>query len=301
MKKPPLGWQSFQISKNVFRVETELVRNKDWQFYTLLSADRHWDSKYSDHKLQIKHLDQAKERNACIIDGGDLYDAMQGAWDHRKNKADLRPEHQVDNYLDALVKTGANFFEPYAKNFVCIATGNHEQSIEDKHETNLIDRLCGVLNDRVGSHIYNGGYSGYVLFNFKRKPFSNGTKLPSYTVILKYEHGVGGGSSVASNLTRSLNTAKHYPSVDIFFSGHNHNPGEAVISVERVDKHTGSLSYDIQTHIKSGSYKDSHHHGLKGWETAKVGLPPKPKGATWLRFYYEASTNSVQYDVIQAK
>ena len=293
------NWTHGQVSKNVFRVETKYKKNRDWEFWFLITSDQHWDNPHSDHEMQLKHLAQAKERGAGIMSAGDYFCLMQGKYDKRANKSTVRPEHQVDSYLDAVIKTGANFLEPYAENFTVIAMGNHEQGIEDKHETNVIDRFCGALNDRTDSHIFNGGYSGYIIFRFKQG--NPGTyKQPSSSIVLRYEHGTGGGGSVAGNIAKSTNQARHFPDADIIISGHNHNQAYTEIGRQRLDKHTGALSQDIQTHIKCPSYKDEFGEGFGGWATAKMGMPPKPKGAFWLRFYHDPSLG-VLYEVIQAR
>ena len=40
---------------------------------------------------------------------GDVLCLMQGRYDPRGSKASVRPEHQVDNYLDAVISTAAEF------------------------------------------------------------------------------------------------------------------------------------------------------------------------------------------------
>lgn len=299
MKTKPLCFKSEQLGKNVFRVETELVRNKDWEYWFLLTSDQHWDNPHSDHELQLKHLEEAKKRGAGIMSAGDYFCLMQGKYDKRASKSDLRPEHKGDNYFDRVVKTGANFLQPYAKQFVVIAQGNHEAAIEEKHEFNILDRFCGVLNDRTGSHIHNGGYSGYIIFRFKRKQLDK--KTQSSSIVLRYEHGTGGGGSVGGNVAKSFNVSKHFPDADIILSGHNHNSFITELQRQRIDKNTGALKLDIQTHIKCPSYKDEFGIGYGGWATAKIGMPPKPKGAYWLRFYYDHKIDGVLYEIIQAK
>jgi len=290
------GWAHYQIGKNVFQVNAEFVRNKDWEFWALLTSDQHWDNPHSDHSLQKKHLDQALERNAVIMSAGDYFCAMQGRYDKRSNKSAVRPEHQVDNYLDSLVKTGADFLQPYARNFVLIATGNHEQAIIDRHETNLIDRLCGALNDRTASKIHNGGYSGYIIFKFK---LNSAQKKPmSFSIVLRYEHGAG---SSTAKIGDSFNRSAHFPDCDILLSGHNHSQWLNEIGRQRLDKNTGALKQDLQTHIKCPSYKDEFGIGQGGWGVAKMGFPPKPIGAWWLRFYYDNTSESILYEVIQAR
>ena len=79
----------------------------------LLLSDLHWDNPLCDRALLKKHLEQAKAAEAPILVFGDLFCAMQGKYDPRSSKASLRPEHQVPNYLDALVDTAVDFFDFY--------------------------------------------------------------------------------------------------------------------------------------------------------------------------------------------
>jgi hypothetical protein len=119
-----------------------------------LRSDAHHDNPHNNRELEKKHLDEALEKDAGIIDGGDLFCAMQGAWDPRKSKSCLRPEHQRSDYLDAIVTTAADFYQPYAKNIVCLGQGNHECHDAD---TEILTRRGWVLfkdllaSDEVGT------------------------------------------------------------------------------------------------------------------------------------------------------
>ena len=92
----------------------------------LLSSDRHWDNPHSDLKLQKQHLNEMLDTNAYMIDCGDLFCLMQGKYDRRSNKSDIRPEHNKENYLDAVIDGAIDFFTPYASNILLIGEGNHE-------------------------------------------------------------------------------------------------------------------------------------------------------------------------------
>ena len=106
-------------SRNVHFIKHQLKSTKDKDsFWVLLSFDRHHDNPKSNNRMEKRHLDQARERNAVIIiDGGDLFCAMQGKYDRRSNKDDLKPEHKKGDYLDKLVSTAADFYGPYADLF----------------------------------------------------------------------------------------------------------------------------------------------------------------------------------------
>ena len=64
------------------RFESMSVDDEVW---LLLRSDAHHDSPYCDRKLETKHLELAKERNALILDAGDTFDAMQWYYRWRAN------------------------------------------------------------------------------------------------------------------------------------------------------------------------------------------------------------------------
>ena len=66
-----------ELSRNVHRVDIQ-SRGKGWEQWFLLSSDRHHDNAHADQKLEKRHLDQARERAAGIIDVGDLFCGLQG-------------------------------------------------------------------------------------------------------------------------------------------------------------------------------------------------------------------------------
>ena len=103
-------------ARNSIALQIEFMPNKDWEQWILLSSDRHHDNPKTDQALEKKHLDLALKRNALIMDFGDLFCAMQGKYDPRGVKSDIRPEHCFNNYFDRLVDTAVDFYKPNAKN-----------------------------------------------------------------------------------------------------------------------------------------------------------------------------------------
>lgn len=229
-----------------------------------------------------------------MLSAGDVLCLMQGKYDRRANKSALRPEHRVDNYLDAVINTATDFFSPYAHNIVMLATGNHESSIAERYETNMIDRLVGAINNKTGAHVYSGGFSGWVVFQF----FCRGKSLGR--VNLHYDHGYGGGGPVTADMIQHQRRAVYLPDADIICSGHTHDQWVREFARVRLEK-SGKIWHDIQTHIKLPSYKDEYKDGYGGWAVASKGMPPKPIGAWWLRFYYDSSLNKICYQTIRAQ
>lgn len=293
--KKKVDWKTKQLGKNVFQVSVPTQEKKEWEWWFLLTSDQHWDNPKSDWNLQLKHLKEARERGAGIMSAGDFFCLMQGKFDRRSSKSAIRPEHRVDNYLDAVVNTAGDFFSPYADLFTVIAVGNHEAAIAERYETNMIDRIVGVLNDRNGSQVYCGGFSGWIIFSFKDPNRESSTRI-----VLHYDHGYGGGGPVTKDMIQHQRRAVYLPDADIVLSGHTHDAWQAEFTRVRLGQH-GSIRRDTQTHIKIPTYKDDYDIGFGGWATAKMGMPPKPLGAWWLRFFWCTHNRRVMYEVIRAQ
>lgn len=280
------------VGRNVCVLDIEAERRKGWEQFFLLTSDRHWDNPKSDRRKQKEHLEEARERNAGVIDAGDLFCAMQGKYDKRANKNDLRPEHQEGKYFDALVNTATDWFAPYAGLFDVIGKGNHETSILARQETDLIERLVGALNHKAGSNIQAGGYGGWVKFQFR-----SGPKRTS--VNLKYFHGSGGGGAVTKGVINTNRMAVYLPDADIVLTGHVHEQWLVELCRERLTQ-GGNIRRDTQTHICAATYKEEYGDGSGGYHIEK-GRPPKPIGAWWLRFFWDCKTERVNHELSQAK
>ena len=237
---------------------------------------------------------------------------MQGKYDRRHSKDDLKPEHQTGNYLDKLISTHAEFYGPYANNFAIIGPGNHETAMLKHHETNLTERLIDRINVAEGSDIKMGGYSGWVKFKFwygKPSLKSNATSSGSGaqkcmgSVNLWYHHGYGGDAPVTKGTIQTSRQAVYVPDAHIVCTGHTHN--EWIFPITRIRLHdTGTVYHDEQLHLKTPGYKEEYEDGYGGWHIERGG-PPKPNGAMWLRFWWKKTddpqTRGINYEVIRAK
>ncbi len=279
-----LPWSIKKTAKNAFIIYVDfpsgnLKMGDTWK--CLLSFDRHHDNPKSNQALEKAHLDRVKELGTFCLDGGDLFCAMQGKYDRRSNKSDVRPEHQNGEYLDSLVGTAADFFEPYADVMPVFGLGNHETAILKAHETNLTDRLVHSLKERTGAKCYMGGYSTWIKFSFR---FVNdaGKKTCRHTKTLWMFHGSGGDAPMSFGTLNVKRQGSIIPDADIIATGHSHN--EFVVPLPRARLSSSGVPYlDEQLHIKVPTYKEEYQKGVKGWHVER-GAPPKPQGATWLVF-----------------
>jgi hypothetical protein len=275
-----------------------MARNSDWEQWVLLRSDVHHDNPKCDQALEKKHLDEAVEFDAPIIDNGDLFCAMQGKWDKRADKNALRPEHQGSNYFDLLVDTAADFYRPYMRQFAVVGRGNHETAITKQHETDLTDRLASRMR-QMGGIVEASGYGGWVIFRFCDSQQAGKQSANKDTIRLYHYHGSGGGGPVTRGTIQTNRLAVMTPDAAIVLSGHTHDEWTVTIPRQRISDR-GVIYQDEQLHIRCPGYKDAWGDGSGGWEVERM-LGPKALGSAWLRFYWHNSSGRVRYDTLRAK
>lgn len=268
-------WIAHEVAANSHVIEwPECLWGKP--HWVLLRSDAHHDNAHADWAMEARHLQLAKERNAPVIDGGDLFCAMQGKYDKRADRSQLRPELREGPYLDQLVRHAADFYEPYASQVALMGRGNHETAMDKRHETDLTERLVTTLNERTGSRIHAGAYAGYVRFHFK----ANDTGRNSCSAVMFRHHGYGGGGPVTKDVIQTNRMAATQPDANIVWSGHTHD--QWVVEHERARiTESGRIFTDTQTFIKTAGYKEEWTPS-NGWHIERGG-PPKPRGAVFLK------------------
>jgi Icc-related predicted phosphoesterase len=245
-------------------------------------SDLHWDNPKCDRDLLKKHLDYCKEHNIPVMVNGDFFCLMQGRGDNRRNKSDIRPEHNNAKYLDSIVTTAVEWFEPYADILTVIGYGNHETGIIKWQETDILQRFVDLLNLKCNSNVQTGGYGGWLIVKM-----IDSTKISS--IKIKYFHGSGGGGVVtkgALNLTRALEL---YEGCDVYTMGHIHE-NSARNDVRDTLSHNAYKGYYVShkpIHLMiTGTYKEEYQEGAKGWHVER-GAPIKPIGGRFLTIKVE--------------
>lgn len=237
-----------------------------------LLSDLHWDNPKCDRDLLKKHLDYCLENNIRVLLNGDTFCLMQGKYDPRKSKQSIRPEHNVANYLDAVIESAVEWFTPYAEIIDVVGYGNHETNIIKRQETDPLQRFVDLLNftAKPESKIYTGGYGGWYVIRSK-----NGGTRQSYVV--RYFHGSGGGGVVTRgeiNLSRAL---QMYEGFDCFTMGHVHENKETTVRRNRLNINTKVGEEKDLLLCITGTYKEEYDDGYMGWHVER-GAPPKPIG-----------------------
>jgi hypothetical protein len=255
-----------QLSRAVAEVG---VNGKDGS--VLLISDLHWDNPHCDRALLKRHLDEALEINAPVFVNGDLFCVMQGKYDRRKCKSDIRPEHNTATYLDDLVETAIEWFAPYASILAVIGKGNHETAIIKNHETDLTDRLCAGLRTRYSSKVICGGYGFWVHL----KPDTNTPTIKVYA-----HHGSGGGGPVTKGVIQTNRRQCMINGADVIWSGHIHEAW--CLEVMQVGTNrAGDVVHSTVQHVCTPTYKEEYGDGTSGWHVERMA-PPKPLGGYWM-------------------
>ncbi len=240
-------------------------------------SDLHWDNPKCDQDLLKKHLDYCKEENIPVMINGDMFCLMQGRGDNRRNKSDIRPEHNNARYLDSVVETAVEWFTPYADILTVIGYGNHETAIIKWQETDILQRFVDLLNLKCHSNVQVGGYGGWVIIKM-----NNHSRIA--TTKIKYFHGSGGGGVVtkgALNLTRALEL---YEGCDVYTMGHIHENAarnDVRDALESNSKKGYSINHKPIHLMITGCYKEEYGDGSKGWHVER-GAPIKPIGGRML-------------------
>jgi hypothetical protein len=282
-----MAWDLVEHGKHIHEIRFPEI-TAEWEKYVLIQGDEHWDNPMCDRDLLKRHHEQAVERDAIILKFGDIYCAMQGKYDPRSCKDDVREEHAYGNYLDTLVDTAIDWYKPYSKQIALLTLGNHETSILKRHETNLLERLAAGLRKN-GSQTRVGGYRGWVRFQFNQPNSRSESKR------LYYVHGWGGGGPVTKGKIQ-FNRLAEYVEADYLVAGHVH--WKECFPVPRVslgERNTESIKEVLM--IRVGTYKDEFAKPF-GFHVER-GQGPRPMGGYWLRFYYK--NKQIRHEIVSTE
>lgn len=256
-------------------IVTVTLKKGETSFDIFVTPDHHWDNPKCERQLLKSDLDEAIQKNAAIIMAGDTFCFMQGKYDPRRNKADIRPEHNVSNYIDAVISDAANFYAPYKKNIVAIGRGNHESSILKNLETDVLERFAGEL----GGGIPVLGYHGWVIFKIK-----DHTNALRWVYKIYFNHGSGGGGPVTRGQIEFSRLMMMVEGADCITAGHIHEKNNSEVMVHYFEDNSKSYKPKIRSVLllRASTYKQEYTKN--GWHIER-GAPPKPLGGNFLTLH----------------
>ena len=246
----------------------------------LLLSDLHWDNPKCDRKLLKSHLDEAVRRDAKVILNGDTFCLMQGRYDGRSMKGDIRPEHNTNTYADTIIKDAVKWFAPYKDNIAVIGYGNHETSVLRRAETDVLQRFVDLFNYTHDTSVQVGGYGGTLIFSASREGSNTASSFK-----IKYFHGSGGGGVVTKGVIQNNRIATFAHGVDAVWQGHVHelyHHTDMVEVVQHSSRHGYSTTLKPYHHLRTSTYKEEYVDQFGGWHVER-GAPPKPLGGYWMQ------------------
>lgn len=277
-----LPWTAKQTDDAVLTVTVKCVDTASWQWSALLLADVHFDSIKCDRQAFMRLNAEAAERGAAIFVFGDFFDAMQGKFDKRSSKAELRPEYRVANYPKAIVQDAAEKLSPYIRNYAMVSEGNHETALRNRSEIDLTDDLTTLIRLSDNINIWPGPYAGFIRFRFVRGLFPVGRERVMDTIDLAFHHGSGGDPAITRGMIAHQRMST-YLMADIIVTGHNHEFWQAWDVIRYVSQ-SGKQFERSRLHLKVPTLKDGYGTKGRGFDVER--LKPKPLGAWWLNFFY---------------
>lgn len=246
----------------------------------LMISDVHWDNPKCKRDTLKKHLEDAIKQGAKVVINGDFFCLMQGKYDPRRNKKDILPQHNVANYLDAVIEDAINWWSPYAEHILWIGYGNHETAIIKNTETDPLQRFVDLLNYKNKTSVQVGGYGGW----WKIRMIHGANRHLTFNV--KYYHGTGGGGAVTKGVIQNNRMGVMIAGADCIWMGHVHELYHVIDGQESLENHSKKgyfVKHKYVHHIRTAAYKEEYGAGDFGYHIEK-GRPPKPIGGYMLSF-----------------
>ena len=265
--------------------------NINWKQHILFLSDIHLDSPYCEQRLLRKHLDEAMEKDALILQAGDLFDVMQGHHDPRRSYRELKDSLKGINYFDLVLDEAVEFFRPYRDNLAMLGYGNHEYATMHFNGTDLVQRFVGVMRG-LGSPIVTGGYGGFIRIGAYQKTMTT----PYANLRIYYNHGSGGEAPVTKGMIQTNRQAAYIRGCDVIWNGHNHQEyisHQATIELNNKDK----VIQGMVTFIRTPGYKNEYgdaDQGFDGFAASRM-MAPTPRGCAWGELSYNNKQISGKY------
>lgn len=273
--------------KSVVEITAKLNRSESIEFF--LMSDLHIDNPKCRRDILFAHLDECKRRGAKVLINGDLFCFMQGKYDPRRSKSDIREEHNVANYIDAVINDTVKILKPYKDIIIAVADGNHETAILKNLETNTLERFCERFNERYKTNIVHAPYNGWFIFGME-----HGGRAKTY-FRMKYKHGYGGGGPVTKGTIQHARENMWTENADAIWMGHTHDCYVLPVSVERFNTNPSQnfepkicTVFDIRTPAYKAEYAEA------GWPIEK-GHGPRVIGGVWMKLTIKTTETTSRY------
>lgn len=254
----------------------ELRYGKDEEIELFLCSDLHFDNPKCKRDLFFDHMERIKKKGGKAIIVGDIFCFMQGKYDPRRSKSDIRPEHNKVNYIDAVIDDTVDLLSPYKDVIAFVSDGNHETAILKNLETDTLARFVDKFNERNKTSLVKGGYRGWIII---RKETPGGYQ--SYKIY--YNHGFGGGGEMTKGILQHSRTNMYIENADAILMGHVHELYAQPSMTEYFDNNPNAYKPKVRTvyNLRTSTYKEEFSDVDGGFHIER-GRQPKPLGGIYL-------------------
>ena len=254
----------------------ELRYSEDENIDLFLCSDLHFDNPKCNREKFFEHLEKIRQKKGKAIIIGDVFCFMQGKYDPRRSKSDIRPEHNKVNYLDAVIDDTVELLSPYADVIAFVSDGNHETAILKNHETDTLARFTDKFNERNKTNVLKGGYRGWLIIRQKRA-----SNYQSYKIY--YNHGFGGGGEMSKGILQHSRHNMYVENADAILMGHVHELYALPTMTEFFDNNPNAYKPKQRAvyNLRTSTYKEEFGDSEGGFHIEK-GRPPKPLGGIHL-------------------
>jgi hypothetical protein len=178
--------------------------------------------------------------------------------------------------------------------YYIIGLGNHETSVLNKINTNLVERLCYDLRLH-GQPAEAMGYWGYIRFMFKYKKGGGAASK-----VLYFHHGTSSSAPVTKGVIQTARQAAYLQDADYVLNGHNHHAYSMPIQVERLNQQTMEPYTETVWYLRTPGYKMSAGDSKAVWGFgAEKHRTPTPRGCMFLDFEYRHTNDTVEGELLQ--
>lgn len=181
-------------------------------FYIACFSDMHIDSWNFDEKKCREDFEEAKDRKARILIGGDATDGIMHG-DRRYSRG--RDEIKADGQLNIITEKLEEFLMPYLDLIDWIGIGNHENTNLQKSHYDIVRGAIRTLNRLREKPIHHGGYKGFIRYLVEHQGSTHALTIFQY-------HGKGGSAPVTKGMI-DFNRLRGDYEADFYWLQHKHS------------------------------------------------------------------------------
>ena len=230
------------------------------EFQYFLSSDWHLGSSCTSYGLINRDLKKTQQFNRRIIINGDLFDGIL-CKDFKRFSPDVLHHslHGKKDILGLSVDLAFDILSPYVDLIDVIGVGNHEISIENHHNFDIIRELVSRLNlIRKEGQILLGGVGGFISYRFKDN--TKGGRSFRYTI---FRHHGGGGAAPVTKGMIDLARLNAWADADLIWIGHKHSKVSNEITRLRQNNKGGGITQIPVKFIVTPSYQNAYQAQLQ--------------------------------------